>query len=112
MAAIPDETPPGARRPPRLTPAEVIETIRRCLAAGRVILTRHFRDQRFLRNYTIQDAISVLQWGEVSSDAPEWSEKAGRWAYRVHGPDCEGDVLTVVVGIGPRRDQVWLVTAF
>lgn len=112
MRAIPDETPPGARRPPPLTPAEVTETIRRCLMAGTVVPTRHFREQGFLRHYTIQDAISVLQQGEVSSDPPEWSEKVGRWAYRVHGPDREGDVLTVVVGIGPRRDQVWLVTAF
>lgn len=77
-----------------------------------MVPTKHFRDQGFLRDYTIQDAINVLQWGEVSSDAPEWSEKTGRWAYRVHGPDREGDVLTVVVGIGPDRAQVWLITAF
>jgi hypothetical protein len=74
--------------------------------------TRHFKGQAFLRHYTLQDALNVLRWGEVSSEAPEWSERDGRWAYRVHGPDLEGDVLTVVVGIGPGGDQVWLVTAF
>jgi hypothetical protein len=30
----------------------------------------------------------------------------------VHGPDLEGDVLTLVVGIGPDRTRIWLVTAF
>lgn len=110
MESSPD-TPPTADHPP-LTSAEVTERIRRCLTAGRIVATKHFSNQRFLRDYTIQDAINVLRWGEVSSAAPEWNDTVKRWAYRVHGPDLEGDVLTVVVGIGPERDRVWLVTAF
>lgn len=112
MTGIPKNRTRGAGRPPPLTPAEVTETIRRCLTAGSVVPTNHFWDQAFLRNYTIQDAINVLRRGQVSSEAPEWNEKVGRWAYRVHGPDLEGDVLTVVVGIGPDRTWIWLVTAF
>ncbi len=77
-----------------------------------MVPTSHFWHQAFLRNYTIQDAINVLRRGVVSSEAPEWNQKVRRWAYRVHGPDLEGDVLTVVVGIGPDRARVWLVTAF
>lgn len=111
MDSSPD-TPPTADHPPSLTSAEVTERIRRCLTAGRIVPTKHFSNQRFLRDYTIQDAINVLRWGEVSSEAPEWNDTVKRWAYRVHGPDLEGDVLTVVVGIGPERDRVWLVTAF
>lgn len=103
---------PAADRPSPLAPGEVTETIRRCLTAGCVVPTKHFSGQQYLRDYTIQDAINVLRWGEVSSEAPEWNEKVKRWAYRVHGPDLEGDVLTVVVGIGPMCDCVWLVTAF
>lgn len=95
-----------------LTPPDVTATIRRCLTSGRIIPSKHFLNQSYLRNYTIQDAINVLEKGQVSGDAPEWSEKVGRWGYRVHGPDLEGDVLTVVVGVGPDPDEVWLVTAF
>lgn len=78
MTGVPGKPPGGTDRPPPLTPAEVAETIRRCLGAGSVVPTRHFSDQAFLRNYTIQDAINVLRWGEVSSEAPGWNEKAGR----------------------------------
>lgn len=112
MTGTSEKPPGGGDRPPPLSPDDVTETIRRCLTAGSVVPTRHFRDQAFLRDYTIQDAINVLQWGEVSSEAREWSEKVGRWGYRIHGPDLEGDVLTVVVGIDPDRERVWLVTAF
>lgn len=108
----PPDTPPTADRPPSLTSAEVAERIRRCLAAGRIVPTKHFSEQRFLRDDPIQDALNVLRWGEVSSEAPEWNDTVKRWACRVHGPDLEGDVLTVVVGIEPERDRVWLVTAF
>lgn len=116
MDSSPD-TPPTADRPPSLTSAEVTERIRRCLTAGRIAVweaapTKHFSDQRSLRDYAIQEALNVLRCGEVSSEAPEWNDTVKRWAYRVHGPDLEGDVLTVVVGIGPERDRVWLVTAF
>ena len=52
-----------AKRPDPLTPEQVTEIIRRCLSAGRVIPSKHFRSQEFLRDYTIQDAISVLRWG-------------------------------------------------
>jgi len=99
-------------RPPPLTPSDIAATIRHCLTSGRIIPSKHFLEQSFLRDYTIQDAINVLEKGQVSGDAPEWSEKVRRWGYPVHGPDLEGDVLTVVVGIGPDPDQVWLVTAF
>ncbi len=112
VKGIPQRPPGGADRTSPLVPAEITETIRRCLSAGSVVPTRHFSEQSFLRNYTVQDAINVLRWGEVSSEGPEWNENAGRWAYRIHGPDLEGDVLTVVVGIGPERGQIWLVTAF
>ena len=95
-----------------LTSSDVTATIRRCLTSGRIIPTKHFSDQSFLRNYTIQDAINVLEKGQVSGEAPEWNNDAHRWGYRVHGPDLEGELLTVVVGIGVRRDLVWLVTAY
>ncbi len=103
---------PAADWPPLLAPADVTETIRRCSTVGRIVPTKHFSGRQFLCDYTIQDAINVLRLGEVSSEPPEWNEKAERWAYRIHGPDLEGDVLTVVVGIGSDRDCVWLVTAF
>lgn len=99
-------------RPPPLSPAEVTAIIRRCLRSGSVIPTKHFVDQGFQRNYTIQDAIHVLERGQVSGEAPEWNDKARRWGYRVHGPDLEGNILTVVVSQGPDPDRVWLVTDF
>ena len=82
------------------------------LEIGQCHSPKHFVDQGFQRNYTIQDAIHVLERGQVSGEAPEWNDKASRWGYRVHGPDLEGDVLTVVVSVGPDPNQVWLVTAF
>ena len=106
------ETPPARSRPDPRTAAEMTAAIRYCLAAGSVIPTKHFRDQSYQRNSTIQDAINVLESGEVSSDPPQWNERMRDWTYKVHGPDLEGDVLTVVVGIAPDRQTVWLVTAF
>ena len=43
---------------------------------------------------------------------PQWNEHIQDWTYKVHGPDLEGDVLTVVVGIAADRLAVWLVTAY
>lgn len=109
---MPDKPPRATRRPRPLTATEVTAAIQYCLRKGNVIPTKHFRERGFRRNYTIQDAINVLKFGEVSSHAPQWNERAKGWSYRVHGPDLEGDVLTVVVGIGRTRDTVWLVTPF
>jgi len=55
MTETPVEEPPQTDRPPPLSPDEVTETIRRCLTAGMVIPTKHFRDpkQQAERNYTI-----------------------------------------------------------
>jgi len=107
-----DQTPSTPERPQPLTAADVTATIRDCLTAGRVVPTKHFRARGFLRDYTIRDVINVLAFGEVSSDAPQWNEHIQDWTYQVHGPDLEGDVLTVVAGIAADRLAVWLVTAY
>lgn len=109
---MPDRKLPARKRPRPLTAAEVTAAIRHGLTVGNVIPSKHFRERGFLRNYTLQDAVNVLRCGEVSSIPPQWNERAKGWTYRVHGPDLEGDVLTVVVGVGRSRGTVWLVTAF
>ncbi len=103
---------PKSRRPPPLPRDEVAAIIRHCLERGTAVPTKHFRGRGFQRSYTLQDALNVLEFGQVSSDPPEWNERAKGWTYQVHGPDLEGDVFTVVVGIGARKDSVWLVTAY
>ena len=100
------------KRPRPLTPPEVTAAIQYCLTAGQVVPTKHFREQGFLRHYTVQDAVNALEVGQVSSDPPQWNERMRDWTYKVHGLDLEDDVLTVVVGIGPRKHVVWLVTAY
>jgi hypothetical protein len=100
------------KRPAHLTRAEVTAIIRQCLSEGAVVPFPHFRSRGFQRRFTVQDAVNVLRFGEVSTESPEWDEVSGAWSYRVHGPDLEGDVLTVVVRIYSPKGRIWLVTAF
>ncbi len=100
------------KRPSPLTPTEVTTIIRQCLSEGAVVPFPHFRTRGFQRRFTVQDAVNALRFGEVSTESPEWDEASGAWSYRVHGPDLEGDVLTVVVRIYSPRSRIWLVTAY
>lgn len=100
------------KRPEPLSSSELTQVIRQCVTEGAVAPFPHFRSRGYQRYFTIQDAINVLRYGTVSSDTPQWDEKSEMWTYLVHGPDLEGDVLTVVIRVYSKRSRVWLVTAY
>lgn len=100
------------KRPDPLISDALTALIRQCSSEGAVVPFPHFRGRGYQRRFTLQDAINVLQYGTVASDAPQWDDKSGMWTYLVHGPDLEGDVLTVVIRVHSARGQVWLVTAY
>lgn len=100
------------KRPDPLPPDALTATIRQCISEGAVVPFPHFRGRAFQRRFTLQDAINVLQHGAVASEAPQWDEKSGMWTYLIHGPDLEGDILTVVIRVSSIRGQIWLVTAY
>jgi hypothetical protein len=100
------------KRPSPLSASELTALIRQCSGEGAVVPSPHFRSRGYQRRFTIQDAVNVLRHGTVSSDAPHWDEKSGMWTYLVHGPDLEGDLLTVVIRVHSSRSRVWLVTAY
>ena len=99
-------------RPDSLSPSELTQVIRQCVAEGAVVPLSHFKSQGYQRHFTLQDAINVLRQGTVSAETPRWDEKSEMWTYLVHGPDLEGDMLTVVIRVYSSRGSVWLITAY
>jgi len=107
-----DQTPSTPERPQPLTAADVTATIRDCLTAGRVVPTKHFRPEGSYA--TTPSGMPSTCWPSARYPRmpPQWNEHIQDWTYKVHGPDLEGDVLTVVAGIAADRLAVWLVTAY
>lgn len=110
MSQIPRARP--SRRKPPLTPQEVAETIRWVLNGdGSLIPSRHFRERGQQRDFTVQDALLILEHGTVFP-APQWNERMEDWTYDIRDMDAEGEPLTVRIGISPDRRVMILVTAF
>ncbi len=98
-------------KPPPLSPGQVAQVIRQALGpSGWVSDTSHFRERAEQRDFTMQDAVLVLERGTVST-TPRWNQRTGTWNYDVHGTDAEGEPLTVRIAVeGP--SSIVLVTAF
>jgi hypothetical protein len=87
-----------------MTPAEeaVLADIRGYAAANRIQLTAHARQRMVERRTRYQELRSILM------NAPSCSALvAERW--RVHGVDCDGDGLDIIVVI---QDGLIIITLF
>lgn len=101
----------GKAKPPPLSPTQVATTIREALQfRGSLRPSRHFKKQGEERDFSMHDAVKVLEEGTIVA-APIWNERTETWNYDVHGTDIEGDSLTVRIAIDDPRTVV-LVTAF
>jgi hypothetical protein len=99
-------------RPQPLGAKELTDTIRKCVSERAIVPTPYFFRRAAQRNFTLQDAINVVRFGEVSTQPAQWSATSRDWSYVICGQDLEGDPLNVVVRIHSPEGQVWLITAY
>ena len=99
-------------KPTKLGPAEAYAAIQALLDEHDTIgRTQHAKDQMASRGFTMDDVRLVLRKGSVSSEA-EWDDKFKNWKYVVHGTDCEGDKLSLVIALQPAFARLTLITGF
>ena len=95
---------------PRLTRPQAVQQLRECLATGKIIPGRHFRDELANEGLDIHDSLRVMKTGQIY-DEPEQDIKSGDWKYR-----CEGSVLDgrsfAVVFCFKAVDTAFLITVF
>jgi len=84
-------------RPQPLSARELTEAIRKCVVEKAIVPTPYFFRRAAQRSFTLQDAINVLRFGEVSTRPAQWNPTSRDWSYVVGGQDLEGDPLNVVV---------------
>ncbi len=77
---------------------------------GRIITTRHFREELANEQLTFEDAWIVLRSGAIYQE-PDQDVKTGYWKYRVEGYEPGGKWLVVVVCF-KTLDTVALITVF
>jgi hypothetical protein len=107
----PRERPSRKKPSPPLSPDQVARIIRAALGPeGYVIPSRHLEIRTRQRDFTIQDALAVLERGTLAARAT-WNNQVGSWNYDVHGTDLEGDSLTVRIAVLDPLSVI-LVTAF
>jgi hypothetical protein len=95
----------------RLSKAEAADLVRRCLSgAGRIIPTKHFRDELNKEGLDILDAYYVLRTGHVFNE-PELDPRHGDWNYRIEGSEPEGKRIAIVFCF-KELDTGLLITVF
>jgi len=67
----------------------------RCLAAGTVRLTGHFREELAKDDLVMGDVLTACRSGAVLC-APEPDLRTGEWIYRIEGRTADGFVVAVV----------------
>lgn len=101
----------GKVKPSPLSPTQVANIIREALGPrGYILPSRHFWQRADERDFTMQDAVDILEGGTIAP-TPEWNDRTGTWNYDIHGTDIEGDALTVRVAVADPQTII-LVTAF
>lgn len=94
----------------RLARAEAAHLVRHCLSAGRLIPTKHFREELANDGLDILDAHNVLRTGNIFHE-PEPDIRSGDWKYRMEGTDLDGKPLAVVFCFKDESTG-FLITAF
>jgi hypothetical protein len=94
----------------RLDRYKAKERLRQCLDSGRVIPSKHFRDELANENLKLLDAWSVLGDGAIFNE-PEFHAGAQEWNYRIEGHEPGGKWLAIVFSF-KAVDAAFLVTVF
>ena len=74
----------------RLARSQAVQQLRKCVAAGKIIPGKHFRDELAKEGLIFGDALRVLKTGQIYSE-PDPDPKSGDWKYRVEGSEVDGN---------------------
>lgn len=66
-----------------------------CLEHGKVIPGKHFRDELKNEDIPLEDAWTVLRYGNIY-DPPERDSKTWEWKYRIEGSEPGGKWIVIV----------------
>jgi hypothetical protein len=92
------------------TAKEAEDLLRHCLEDGKVIPTKHFRDELANENLTLEDAWIVFRRGRIYNP-PEPDLKTGEWRYRIEVFEPDGKWIAIVFCFRT-MDQAILITIF
>ena len=81
-----------------------------CLEDGRIIPSRHFREELLKENLTFEDAWHVLRTGRIF-DPGELDNKMREWKYRIEGVEPGGKFIAIVFCF-KELDTALLITIF
>jgi hypothetical protein len=88
-----------------------LDMLKDCLGeSGKVIISRHFREELAKEGLTLQDAWTVLRSGNIPNP-PECDIKTGEWKYRIEGLTADAVRLAVVFSF-KYVNQACLITVF
>ena len=95
MSALPD----------RLSKADAVRALRRCMEDGIIQYLPHFHSRCLERGIDPQDAQNVLKKGMIFGE-PELDMRRNQWRYKVEGPTSEGEGLAVIVTFADENTAV------
>ena len=92
------------------TKFEAVDLVRHCLETGKIVVSKHCRDELLNEDFDILDAHYVLKRGNIFME-PELDIRSGDWKYRMEGKTVDGRALAVVFCF-KAFDTSFLITAF
>ena len=95
---------------PRMTRPKASSQLRHCLEHGKVLVTRHFREELADEEITFQDANDVLRMG-IIYDEPEQDSNTDEWKYRIEGYEPGGKWMAIIFSFKTTK-MVGLITIF
>src|SRR5437763_16329729 len=94
----------------RLDRLKARSILRQCLASGRVIPSKHFRNELANENLKLLDAWSVLGDGNIFNE-PEFHVGTQEWNYRIEGHEPGGKWIAIVFNF-KSYENAFLITVF
>lgn len=94
----------------RLSRQEAVKLLRECVRVGKIIPSKHFRDELAKEGLIFPDALRVLKSGQIYQE-PEPDPKTGEWKYRVEGREVDSKWLAIVFCFRA-TDTAFLITVF
>ncbi|NWH06688.1 DUF4258 domain-containing protein [Desulfobacter latus] len=91
-----------------------VDEIKKCLRDfaryGCFQQSKHCRERMQERQVTIDDALNVLLWGQVSEI--EYNEMNDNWQCKVTGTDIDGENLVFIAGVWEHCHTVRCITVY
>jgi hypothetical protein len=89
--------------------SEAEALIKQCVKNGRIVFTKHFREELANEHLEVGDVHNVLRHGRVNN--PPECDAYQRWNYRIEGREPEGKMMAIVFAFG-EDDLGILITIF